>query len=77
MMVTRFDSGLLRLNSMDKDSGSDSDHWDEPPVCQRMGIMVAFPNMAELDKWVLCFVYVLHFQSVFYNIVFYNSLLAT
>ncbi|BFZ10005.1 hypothetical protein BsWGS_13044 [Bradybaena similaris] len=51
MMVTRFDSGLLRLNSMDKDSGSDSDHWDEPPVCQRMGIMVAFPNMAELDKY--------------------------
>ncbi|CAL1538931.1 unnamed protein product [Lymnaea stagnalis] len=51
MMVTRFDSGMVRLSSMDKDSGSDSDHWDEPPICQRMGVMVAFQNMQELEEY--------------------------
>ncbi|KAK3798057.1 hypothetical protein RRG08_034617 [Elysia crispata] len=50
MMVTRFDPGLLKLNAMDKDSGSDSDHWEEPPICQRMGVMVSVENMQELEK---------------------------
>ena len=50
-MVTRFESGLIRLNSVDKDSGSDSEHWEEPPVCQRMGVMVAFQDKEELDRW--------------------------
>ncbi|KAH9518470.1 hypothetical protein Btru_016876 [Bulinus truncatus] len=51
MMVTRFDSGMVRLSSMDKDSGSDSDHWDEPPICQRMGVMVAYQSMSELEQY--------------------------
>ncbi|XP_055889242.1 acetyl-CoA carboxylase-like isoform X3 [Biomphalaria glabrata] len=51
MMVTRFDSGMIRLSSMDKDSGSDSDHWDEPPICQRMGVMVAYQSMSELEQY--------------------------
>ncbi|XP_035827708.1 acetyl-CoA carboxylase isoform X2 [Aplysia californica] len=50
MMVTRFESGLLRLNSTDKDSGSESEHWEEPPVCQRMGVMMAFQNVEELKQ---------------------------
>ncbi|XP_059157454.1 acetyl-CoA carboxylase-like isoform X2 [Physella acuta] len=51
MMVTRLDTGMIRLSSMDKDSGSDSDHWDEPPLCQRMGVMVAFQSMQELEQY--------------------------
>ncbi|KAK7108725.1 hypothetical protein V1264_016404 [Littorina saxatilis] len=44
MMVTRFDShSLMRVSSMEKES-SDSDNWEEPPICQRMGVMTAFES---------------------------------
>lgn len=48
LMVTRFDSSaLMRMNSMDKDS--DSDNLEEPPMCQRMGVMTAFESFEQLS----------------------------
>ncbi|XP_076466128.1 acetyl-CoA carboxylase-like isoform X2 [Babylonia areolata] len=50
MMVTRFDSRSLdRASSMEKES-SDSDNWEEPPVCQRMGVMTAFDSFEALSN---------------------------
>lgn len=46
-MVTRLDSGMLRVNSVEKDS--DSDQWEEPPMCQRMGVMAAFESFEQLS----------------------------
>ena len=52
MMVTRFDShSLQRVYSMEKES-SDSD-WEEPPICQRMGVMTAFESFDALSEWVV------------------------
>ena len=49
-MVTRFDShSLQRVYSMEKES-SDSDNWEDPPICQRMGVMTAFESFDALSE---------------------------
>ena len=48
LMVTRFDSKSLLPVSIDKDL-SDSDTWDDLPVCQRMGVMVAFQTFEAVE----------------------------
>lgn len=50
LMVTRFDlCAMMRVNSMEKES-SDSDNWEELPVCQRMGVMTAFETFEQMSR---------------------------
>ena len=58
LMVTRFDSqSVLRASSMEKES-SDSDNWEDPPVCQRMGVMTAFESFDTLSEYVVWLSYI-------------------
>nr|KAG5704977.1 hypothetical protein BaRGS_022819 [Batillaria attramentaria] len=51
LMVMRFDSAaLMRVNSVEKESNSDSDNIEEPPMCQRMGVMTAFDSFEQLEQ---------------------------
>ena len=52
LMVTRFDSVSFRGGSAEKES-SDSDtgnYWEEPPVCQRLGVMAAFESFEVMSQ---------------------------
>lgn len=50
MMVMRYDS-LDKMSGM-VDYDAHIDQLDEPPTCQRMGIMASFNSMEEFEMWV-------------------------
>lgn len=48
---------VMRYDSSDKVSGlmdaaAHIDQLDEPPTCQRMGIMASFNSMEDFEMWV-------------------------
>ncbi|XP_076444830.1 LOW QUALITY PROTEIN: acetyl-CoA carboxylase-like [Babylonia areolata] len=51
MMVTRFDpqSSEMQAGTLEKDS-SDSENWEDTPICQRIGVMTAFESFDDLSK---------------------------
>ncbi|XP_064618157.1 acetyl-CoA carboxylase-like isoform X2 [Liolophura sinensis] len=50
LMVIRMDSKIPRVPSIEEDVGFMFDATDEPPVCQRMGIMSAFSSFDQFTR---------------------------
>ncbi|XP_048240447.1 acetyl-CoA carboxylase-like isoform X4 [Haliotis rufescens] len=50
LMVTRFESSLMRVPSEDEDVSPANEPVEEIPLCQRMGVMAAFSSFSDFQK---------------------------